>query len=136
MNLPRKGKISGLTLYTAEEYLKMDKYKTTGRLKRELDEIERSRNVVKRPKGEIVKLQEIIKKVLGELNKDDLTVKESKGYHYISGDKLICWLAQRGYGVSLSYKDGSNKVTHRIMNEDDVKVIVDEMRGVHDLLTN
>jgi len=39
--MPRKGKFSGRTLYTVKEYLKMDKYKITGKLKRELDELER-----------------------------------------------------------------------------------------------
>ena len=39
--MPRKGKFSGRTLYTTKEYLKMDKYKITGKLKRELEELER-----------------------------------------------------------------------------------------------
>lgn len=39
--MPRKGKLSGRTLYTAKEYLKMDKYKITGKLKKELEELEK-----------------------------------------------------------------------------------------------
>ena len=39
--MPRKGKLSGRTLYTTEEYLKMDKYKITGKLKREIEELEK-----------------------------------------------------------------------------------------------
>jgi len=39
--MPKKGKFSKRTLYTAKEYLKMDKYKITGKLKRELEELER-----------------------------------------------------------------------------------------------
>jgi len=39
--MPRKGKLSGRTLYTAEEYLNMKDYRITGKLKRELEELER-----------------------------------------------------------------------------------------------
>lgn len=39
--MPRKGKFSGRTLYTAEEYLSMKDYRITGKLKRELEELER-----------------------------------------------------------------------------------------------
>jgi len=39
--MPRKGRISGRILYTAKEYLKMDKYKITGKLKREIEELEK-----------------------------------------------------------------------------------------------
>ena len=34
------GKISGRKLYTAEEYLKMDEYKITGKLARDIKKIE------------------------------------------------------------------------------------------------
>lgn len=35
------GTVSGLRLYTAEQYLRMPEYKITGKLKRELDRIEK-----------------------------------------------------------------------------------------------
>jgi len=109
----------------------MDKYKITGKLKRELDEIERKYQASQkkgRKKTKTIKLKDVIQKLKKEFG-DDLLVDEGKGYHYIKkGKSLICWLAQRKYGVSISYKTEDDRVTHRITDKDDLEKYVKTMR--------
>lgn len=131
----RKGPISGRTLYTAEEYLKMDKYKITGKLKRELDEIQRKYDESQHKsskKGKTIKLKPVLKKIVDEFS-EKLVVSKGKGYHYVKkGKHLVCWLAQRKYGVSVSYNKDDERITERITNKSDIKNIIKTLREEYD----
>ena len=115
--MPRKGLISGKTLYTAEEYLKMPEYRITGRLKRELDEIERSMEKRKQ-KQKTIKTSFFIDKLVED---KDIKCNESKGYTYVKfKGKLLCRIADRKYGVAVSLRKSGKSITHRITTMDEM----------------
>ena len=126
--MPKKGPISGRKLYTAKELLKMDKYKITGRLKRELDKIDEENKKMHshNKKKHIIKLKTVVKKMKDDLQ---LSVSEGKAYHYLkNSDKNICWLAQRTYGVSVSFRMNGENITVRLKHKDDIDKVIKKIK--------
>lgn len=119
--MPRKGPISGKTLYTAEEYLKMPEYHITGRLKRELDEIERSMEK-KNQKQKTIKTSFFIDELVED---KDITCNKSKGYTYVKfKGKLLCRIADRKYGVAVSLCKSGKSITHKITAINEIRDII------------
>lgn len=124
--MPRKGKISGRTLYTAEEYLKMPEYQHSGRLKSEIERLEvqfeKEHESIKPTKGDkkavkTLDLKTVIKKLTPKY-----VVEEGKGYHYVkSNGKVICWISERKYGVSISRRVNGKSKTNRIKNMNELE---------------
>lgn len=117
--MPVKGPISGRTLYTAEEYLEMDEYRITGRLKRELESIEekyekqqaklKGRKTKKKKKVTANDVVKALKKKYKTLN-----VKESEKYDYICkiGRKTKCYITDQERWVSIYSRSNNFKVHH------------------------
>jgi len=99
----------------------MPKYKITGKLKRELDEIERKNRSPKETKKKSIKIEHVIKKLAEDKTitaeeKDDYTVIKKKG-------KTIYWVAERKMWIALSTwkKGGKDFKTIRLYNEKDLE---------------
>lgn len=124
--MSRKGKISGRTLYTAEEYLKMPEYQHSGRLKSEIEGLERqfekeheSVEHTKKDKkvAKTLDFEAVIKKLTSKY-----VVEEGKGYHYVkSNGRVICWVSERKYGISISRRVNGKSQTTRIKDMDELK---------------
>lgn len=122
------GKISKQKLYTAKEYLNMDKYKITGKLKHDLEKIDalNKKNIERKKKGKIIKLN-IVTKQLKYIN-TNIKIEKKADYHNVElKQKTICWLTQRSYGVSLSYREDGKTITKRIIVKDDIEKIYNEI---------
>jgi len=124
------GKISGRTLYTAEEYLKMPEYKITGKLKREIEEIEERNKKPKKIKKKSLKVEQVIKKLLEDRTisveeKDDYTVIKKK-------DKVIYWVAERKKWIAVSSwkKGGIDFKTVKLFNDKDLEDFIKESKDV------
>ena len=124
--MSRKGPISGKTLYTAEEYLNMPEYHITGRLKKEINEIERKYDEGKVKKQKTIKTSYFINKLVED---KDIKCNKSKGYIYVKyKGKLLCWIADRKYGVSVSLRKGGKSITHRVTTIDEMMDIVNMLK--------
>lgn len=122
------GKISGRKLYTAKEYLKMPEYKITGKLKSEIERLEssykESKQSGKKRKKKTIKFEEL----LSELEKIPNIIIEKKSDYYSIKDekKVICWIAERGYGISFMTwgKGGEDFKTEKLKEKEEIKKVV------------
>jgi len=128
--MPKKGKLSGRTLYTAEELLK--KNPITGSLKRELDKIDRQ---LEEQKNKKVKKNQKVLKVEYIINTISNKIKDIEtsfnGYEHVvkHKGKNLCYLAQRKYGVGVVLWDTGMKHswTERIEEKKDIATIIKKL---------
>ena len=123
--MPKKGPISGKTLYTAEELLKQNPI--TGSLKRDIDKIEREYEEQqakwkgKKKNQKVLKVDNIINTIS---NKFKGIETNFNGYEHVVKfkGKNLCYLSQRNYGVALVLWDAGMKHTwtERLQDEKDV----------------
>jgi len=132
--MPRKGPVTGKTLYTAEELLKTEKYKITGRLKKEIDKIESKFDKRSKPKKKVeleVEAKDIVDEVCKKRN--IAYVLNDGRYNIKNRNRIFALITDRKNYVSVSTWDigGKNFQTKKIRFKKEVNAIVEELKRVN-----
>ena len=129
--MPRKGPISGRTLYTAEELLK--KNPLTGQLKREIEKIEKE-NEARRQKNKKEKNKKVlnVKDIINTISSKFADIETHyNGYEHVIKykGKNLCYVSQRRYGVAVVLWDKGMKHswTERLVDNKDITIILKKL---------
>jgi hypothetical protein len=132
--MPRIGKISGRTLYTAEEYLAMPKYALNTKFKKEFENLEKEYNKSFSCKKKDVKNEIQAKQIVDEIcKKKNISSYIKNGRYNIKNKKrAFALVADRKNYVSVSTwnKGGKDFKTIKIRTNEEMKNILTVLEGM------
>lgn len=128
--MPRKGPISGRTLYTVEEQLARDPIK--GKLAREIADLERQFEKEQQKQEGRIGPKQKVKPLINKLLKiEGITTYFNKYEHVIKyKDTAFCWISNRKYGVGVTIwdKGGENTRTTRVETKEHMKETIEMLK--------
>ena len=106
------GKISKRKIYTAKELLKMDKYRITGKLAREIAEIEKKyaeQHGNSKKRNQTIKVEDLIKEIK---NIPEISIEKKKNEYFVRyNEKSLFRTSTRRYGVSIGMRKNGRYLT-------------------------